>query len=86
MNPTDWAARFYRAIRRLGLPNIRFHDLRHTHATLALQAGVHPRIMSERLGHTSTAFTLDIYSRAVPTLQGEAALAVGLLVLDRPPA
>ena len=83
VNPTDWSARFYKAIRRLGLPKIRFHDLRHTHATLALQAGIHPKIMSERLGHTSTAFTLDIYSHAVPTLQSEAALAVGQLVLGR---
>lgn len=81
VNPTDWARRFYKQVRRLGLPKIRFHDLRHTHATLALQAGIHPKIMSERLGHTSTAFTLDIYSHAVPTLQGEAALAVGALVL-----
>ena len=71
---------FFKAARRLGLPHIRFHDLRHTHATLALQVGIHPKIMSERLGHTSTSFTLDIYSHAVPTLQADAALAVGALI------
>ena len=80
VNPTDWVAIFFKQAKRLDLPHIRFHDLRHTHATLALQAGVHPKIMSERLGHTSTAFTLDIYSHAVPTMQADAALAVGALI------
>ena len=81
VDPTNWTRHFFRTAERLGLPKIRFHDLRHTHATLALQAGIHPKIMSERLGHTSTAFTLDIYSHAVPSLQGEAAAAIGALVL-----
>ena len=47
----------------------RLHDLRHTHATLALQAGVHPKIVSERLGHSTIAFTLDVYSHAIPHMQ-----------------
>ena len=80
VNPTDWVALFFKQTKRLDLPHIRFHDLRHTHATLALQTGVHPKIVSERLGHTSTAFTLDIYSHAVPTMQADAALAVGALI------
>jgi integrase len=65
-----------------GLPRIRFHDLRHTHATLGLAAGVHPKIMSERLGHASIAFTLEVYSHAVPGLQEEAALRVADMIFN----
>ena len=53
----------------MGLPHIRFHDLRHTHATLMLKQGVHPKIVSERLGHASIAITLDTYSHVVSGLQ-----------------
>ena len=52
---------------------ISFHGLRHTHATDLLRAGVHPKIASERLGHSSIAVTMDIYSHALPGLQEEAA-------------
>jgi integrase len=62
------------------LRRIRLHDLRHTHATLALAAGVHPKVVSERLGHATVAFTLDVYSHAVPALQEEAADRVAALV------
>jgi hypothetical protein len=55
------------------LPQIRLHDLRHTHATLALQAGVHPKVVSERLGHVTVSITLDTYSHATPAMQEEAA-------------
>jgi integrase len=65
---------------RAGLPPIRFHYLRHTHATLALQAGVHPKVVSERLGHSTVAMTLDIYSHAVPALQHDAAATIADLV------
>jgi len=51
------------------------HDLQHTHATLLLLAGVHPKIVSERLGHASVAITLDIYSQVLPDMQ-EAAAAI----------
>jgi integrase len=71
---------FDRQIHRIGLPRIRFHDLRHTHATLALQAGVHPKVVSERLGHTTVAMTLDIYSHAIPALQRDAASTVADLI------
>ena len=54
---------------------MRLHDLRHTHATLMLKAGVHPKIVSERLGHSTVAFTLDTYSHVVPGLQEAAAKA-----------
>ena len=52
---------------------IRLHDLRHTWATLALQAGVHPKVVSERLGHATTSITLDLYSHVQPELDAQAA-------------
>ena len=60
-------------MKRAGVPRIRFHDLRHTHATLALQSGIHPKVISERLGHANIGVTLDTYSHAIPALQEEAA-------------
>lgn len=54
-------------------PAFRFYDLRHTHATLLLKAGVHPKIVSERLGHSSITLTLDTYSHVLPGMQDEAA-------------
>lgn len=53
-------------------PVIRFHDLRHTHATLMLQAGINPKIVSERLGHANISITLDTYSHVLPDMQREA--------------
>jgi integrase len=72
--------RFVNLAASAGLPRIRLHDLRHTHATLALGLGIHPKIVSERLGHSTIAFTLDIYSHATPHMQSEAALKIGQLV------
>src|SRR5262249_40765947 len=64
------------------LPRIRFHDLRHTAATLLLGQGVHPKIVSEMLGHTSIGITLDLYSHATPTIQKEATAAFDRLLGD----
>jgi integrase len=64
------------------LPVIRFHDLRHTHATLALAAGVHPKVVSERLGHASVGITLDTYSHAIPAMQEDAAAKVAAMIAD----
>ena len=72
---------FAQAAKKAGLPRIRLHDLRHTYATLALSAGIHPKVISERLGHASIAITLDCYSHCLPTLSEEAAARVAALVV-----
>jgi integrase len=58
------------------LPKIRFHDLRHTHATHLLTNGVHPKVAQERLGHSSVGITLDLYSHVLPGMQEDAAAKV----------
>ena len=71
---------FRQAVKKAMLPMIRPHDLRHTHATLALQAGIHPKVVSERLGHANISITLDTYSHAIPAMQEEAAERIAELV------
>ena len=61
---------------RRGLRRIRFHDLRHAHATHLLASGVHPKIASERLGHSSVGITLDLYSHVTRGMQADAAALV----------
>jgi integrase len=60
-------------LKQAGLPQITFHDLRHTCASLLFQRGVHPKFVQELLGHASVAITLDIYSHMLPGMGGEAA-------------
>ena len=74
LDPTTVSHAFQKVARRVGLPGVRFHDPRHTHASLMLRNGVHPKIVSERLGHSSVAITLDVYSHVTPGLQEAAAL------------
>ncbi|HWX33459.1 MAG TPA: tyrosine-type recombinase/integrase [Steroidobacteraceae bacterium] len=62
--------------RNSALPRIRFHDLRHAHATHLLSSGVHPKIASERLGHSKVGITLDLYSHVLPNMQADAAAIV----------
>jgi integrase len=71
---------FARLVQKSGLPRIRLHDLRHTHATHLLAAGTNIRVTSERLGHASVAFTLDVYGHVLPGQQADAAAAVAALV------
>ena len=71
---------WHRALTASGLPAIRFHDLRHTHATLLLAAGVHPKIVSERLGHANISMTLDTYSHVTLQMQQSAADAFAALL------
>ncbi len=60
-------------LKRAGLPEIRFHDLRHSHATLLLVGGENPRVVQERLGHSQISVTLQTYSHVLPELQRQAA-------------
>jgi integrase len=71
--PDTFSSAFVALIRRTGVPTVRFHDLRHTHATQLLRQGVHPKIVSERLGHATVGITLDVYSHVLPGMQAEAA-------------
>jgi len=73
INPNTITLAFRRIIKRAGLTDIRIHDLRHTHATLMLKAGIHPKVVSERLGHANIGITLDIYSHVLPGMQEAAA-------------
>ncbi len=72
-HPQQLRVLFGRASERAGLPAIRLHDLRHTMATTALTAGIHPKVVQERLGHTTVAMTLDTYSHVTDTIQAAAA-------------
>jgi integrase len=80
LHPKTLSYNFGREAKRLGLPTIRLHDLRHTHATLALRAGVHPRVVQERLGHANVGITLDTYSHVDLEMQAAAAALVSALV------
>jgi integrase len=80
IHPKTVSYQFGRALRLAGLPRIRLHDLRHTHATLALHAGVHPRVVQERLGHANVSITLDTYSHVDLDLQAAAAAQVAALI------
>lgn len=79
-HPEHFSNAFERRVARYRLPRIRLHDLRHTWATLALQAGVDIKIVSERLGHASTKITWDIYQHVTPTMQADAAETVARLI------
>ena len=81
LNPNAVTLAFERVIRKAGLKHIRLHDLRHTHATLMLKAGIHPKIASERLGHSNIGITLNTYSHVLPGLQ-EATAEIFDKVLD----
>ena len=79
-NPDVITRAFDRLVRASDLPRLRLHDLRHTHATHLLAAGVNVKVVSERLGHASVAFTLDVYGHVLPGQQADAALAVATMV------
>ncbi|MGC4378312.1 site-specific integrase [Fictibacillus sp. Mic-4] len=71
--PRNLSRKWYSLLKKADVSKIRFHDLRHTHATLMLKQGIHPKIVSERLGHSSVQITLDTYSHILPGLQEAAA-------------
>ena len=80
VHPDYFSQTFDRTVRRLGLPKIRLHDLRHTHATLGLAAGVHVKVISDRLGHATTSFTQDVYMHAIPAVEEDAADQIAHIV------
>ena len=71
--PNTITHNWIKLVRRAGLSGIRLHDARHTHATIMLKQGIHPKIVQERLGHSSIQITLDTYSHVAPGLQRAAA-------------
>ena len=83
LDPESVSRYWRQAVKKARLPTIRLHDLRHTHATLALQAGIHPKVVSERLGHATVSITLDTYSHAIPAMQEEAAALIAGLVFAK---
>ena len=85
LSPTTVRLALERVLARAELPHIRFHDLRHTAATLMLSRGVHPKMASEMLGHATTAITLDLYSHVTANMQRQAADAIDAALGDPAP-
>ena len=77
MSPDSVLKMLHRVLERAGLPELRFHDLRHTFATLALQNGVDIKTVSSMLGHFSAGFTLDTYAHVTTAAQKQAADTMG---------
>jgi integrase len=84
VHPDVIRQRFNRATQRCGLPRIRLYDMRHTYATIALKSGIHPKIISARLGHASEAFTMATYQSVMPGMDKQAAADIAGLILGRP--
>ena len=76
MEPTNLIRRFKKLLKSAGLPDVRIHDLRHTHATLLFLRGAHVKVVSERLGHADITITLQTYSHVIPTMQEGAATMI----------
>ena len=76
LQPNSLSHEWVRQIGKIALPQIRYHDLRHAHATHLLSSGVHPKVASERLGHSKVGITLDLYSHVLPGMQEDAAARV----------
>lgn len=83
MHPDIFSQVFDRTVAKLDVPVISLHDLRHTHATLLLKAGVHVKVVSERLGHANVAFTMNVYQHVLPGMQAAAADTFSLLLRNQ---
>ncbi len=81
LHPDTITELFHKHCEAAGLPRIRLHDVRHSYATAALMAGISPKIVSERLGHSTAAFTLQVYSHVIPGMDAVAANTVADLIL-----
>ena len=77
MSPDSVLHMLHRVLKRAGLPKVRFHDLRHTFATLSLKRGVDVKTLSGALGHYSAGFTLNTYTHATAQMKQDAADAIG---------
>ena len=87
IHPHSMSQTFERIARRAGVPVIRLHGLRHTHATLLISAGVPVKVVSERLGHATPTYTIGTYQHVLPGMQADAARIFERLVsLGAPPA
>ena len=73
LDPERISKEFAKVVKTAEIPKIRFHDLRHSHASLMLKAGVSPKAISELLGHASISITMDVYAHLLPGIQEEAA-------------
>jgi len=80
LHPDTITALFHKHCTAAGLPRIRLHDVRHSYASAALKAGVPPKVVSERLGHATAAFTLQVYSHVTPGMDQGAADSVATLI------
>lgn len=76
MDPAEFSRAFATLVKREGLPGVRLHDLRHAFATSLLVTGVHPKVVSEALGHASTTFTMDTYQHLLPSMGEQVAIAM----------
>jgi len=76
IEPHTLTVRWERLCKRIGLREYRFHDLRHAHATVLAESGVHPRVVQERLGHSDVRTTLAIYSHVMPSMESFAVSAL----------
>jgi integrase len=72
LRPCHVVDEFKKLLKKADLPDIRFHDLRHSAATLLLSLGIHPKVVQEMLGHTHISMTMDIYSHVLPSIQQDA--------------
>jgi integrase len=83
MRPSSVTHTFRRLVLSTGLPPLRLHDLRHTHASLALAAGIDIKVVSDRLGHSSTSITQNLYTRVVPAVARSAADAIAAAIEEQ---
>ncbi|MEI8001262.1 MAG: site-specific integrase [Actinomycetes bacterium] len=83
IHPQGFSQILDRKVAKLAIPTIPLHDLRHTHATLLLQAGVPVKVVSERLGHANVAFTMSVYQHVLTGMQAEAAETFAALLADQ---
>jgi len=81
--PSRFTIAFARLMIRMHVPTVSFHQLRHSHAILGLAAGVSPKVMQERLGHSSVTLTLDTYSHVIPGMQAQAVTVMEDALLAR---